>query len=141
MMRTKRKWLIVAVLAAVIILTAGVIGGVSYAQSNGATTNVDPQKSLLGRVAIILGIDQQKVENAFTQAQKEMQDEALDNHLKSLVEQGVITQQQADQYKQWWQSRPDMPGMDKGFPRGFRGMPGPGMNPASALPTATAETH
>lgn len=37
-----------------------------------------------------------------------MRDEALDNRLKCLVEKGKITQEQADQYKQWWQSRPDM---------------------------------
>ena len=56
-------------------------------------------KTLLARVAEILGIDQQKVEDAFAQAQKEMQNEALDNYLKNLVDEGKITQEQADQYK------------------------------------------
>ena len=47
------------------------------------------------------------MEDAFAQAQSDMRNEALDNYLKNLVSQGKITQQQADQYKQWWQSRPD----------------------------------
>ena len=43
-----------------------------------------------------LGIDQQKVEDAFTQARSEMKNEALDNYLKGLVEKGMITQEEAD---------------------------------------------
>ncbi|MFC2044440.1 hypothetical protein ACFLT8_04550 [Chloroflexota bacterium] len=37
-----------------------------------------------------------------------MQEEALDNYLSNLVEQGKITRGQADQYKTWLQARPDM---------------------------------
>jgi hypothetical protein len=37
-----------------------------------------------------------------------MRDEALDNYLKNLVSQGKITQAQADEYKAWVNSRPDM---------------------------------
>jgi protein-disulfide isomerase-like protein with CxxC motif len=73
-----------------------------------ASDNVSQSKTLLARVAAILGIDQQTVENAFAQAQRETQEEALDNWLKKLVDEGKITQAQADEYKQWWQSRPDM---------------------------------
>jgi hypothetical protein len=101
----KRKWIIAAVLA-VVILLAGSIGSVALAQTG--STSDGSGKTLLARVAAILGIDQQKLEEAFAQAQKEMRDEALDNQLKGLVEKGNITQEQADQYKQWWQSRPDM---------------------------------
>jgi hypothetical protein len=103
MWRSKR-FIIVAVLAAVVLV--GSTATVVLAQSG----NVDggQPKMLLARVAEILGIDQQKVEDAFAQAQSEMRDEALDNYLKNLVDQGKITQEQADQYKVWWQSRPDM---------------------------------
>ena len=73
-----------------------------------ASDNASQPKTLLARVAAILGIEQQKVEDAFAQAQSEMQDEALDNHLKNLVDQGKITQEQADQYKAWVKSKPDM---------------------------------
>lgn len=97
----RSKKFIVAVLAAAVLLVGG-IAGVALAQTGDA--NNSSEKTLLGRVASILGIDQQKLEDAFTQARTEMQDEAL----QKLVDEGKITQQQADQYKQWLQSRPNM---------------------------------
>lgn len=139
----KRKWIIVAVVAAVVILTAGIIGGVAYAQTTSTpeSTQTTPGKTFLARVAEILGIDQQKLEDAVAQAKKEMQDEALNQRLQALVEKGKITQEQADQYKQWWESRPsDFPaGLGiRGF-KGFRG--GFHCNPwfnATPSPTASA---
>lgn len=121
-MRNK-KWVIVAVLVAAVVL-AGSIGGVALAQT-GTTGNTDTGKTLLARVATILGIDQQKVEDAFAQAQREVRDEALDARLKALVEAGKITQEQANQYKTWMQSKPDVPaGFGMMGPRGFKGMGG-----------------
>ena len=99
-----KKFIIVAVLAAVVLV--GSIGGVALAQTGSASDSSG--KTLLARDATILGIDQQKVESAFTQAQTEMRDEALDSYLQNLVEQGKITQEEADQYKACLQSRPDM---------------------------------
>jgi hypothetical protein len=116
----KRKWVIGIVLA-VVVLLFGSLGSVALAQTG--STDDSSGKTLLARVAAILGIDQQKVEDAFAQAQKEMRDEALDNQLRGLVEKSKMTQEQADQYKQWWQSSPNMLGLDsedyKGFPGGF----------------------
>jgi hypothetical protein len=125
----RRKWVIVAVAAIAVVLVAGIVGGVVYAQTTSTPTTVNQEKTLLARVAEILGIDQQKVEDAFSQAKKEMSDEALANRLAALVEQGKLTQAQADQYKNWWESRPDVPGiLDgkglKGLGGGFRCFPG-----------------
>jgi hypothetical protein len=112
-----KKFIIIAVLVATVVLagsTAGVVlaragsGGDSQTGVTPASDNVSQSKTLLARVAAILGIDQQKVEDAFTQARTEMRDEALDNYLNNLVAQGKITQAQADQYKAWVKSRPDM---------------------------------
>ena len=77
----RSKKFIVAVLIAVVLV--GSMGGVIFAQ----TENGDDSqpKTLLVRVAEILGIDQQKLEDAFTQARSEMQDEALDSRLQNLV--------------------------------------------------------
>jgi len=99
-----KKFIIAAVLA--VVLLVGGIGGVVLAQ----TENGDDSqpKTLMARVAEILGIDQQKVEDAFAQAQKEMREEALDSYLKDLVAQDKITQEQADQYKAWLQAQPDL---------------------------------
>ncbi len=102
-----KKVIIVAVLGALVL--AGSIGGVVYAQTGNSTSgNATSGNPLLAKVAKILGTDQQKVESAFAQAQNETRTEALDNRLKDLVAQGKITQAQADQYKKWLQSRPDM---------------------------------
>jgi hypothetical protein len=100
----RKKFIIVGVLAAVLLV--GSIGGVALAQTeNGDDTQPE---TLLARVADILGIDQQTLEDAFAQAQTEMRDEALDNYLDNLVNEGTITQEQADQYRAWHQARPDM---------------------------------
>jgi len=98
-MRRSKKLLIAGVLAVVVLV--GSISGLALAQTG--STDTTSGKTLLARVAAILGIDQQKVENAFTQAKDEMRDEAL----QKLVEQGTITQDQADQYKAWLKARPD----------------------------------
>jgi hypothetical protein len=103
----RRKKLIMVAILATAVLLAGSIGGVALAQT-GSTGDTTSGKTLLARVAAILGIDRQKVEDAFAQARREMRDEALDSYLKNLVDKGKITQQQADQYKAWVKSRPDM---------------------------------
>jgi hypothetical protein len=124
MAKSRKSVLIGTILAAVLL--AGLVGGVALAQT---TASTDSGHSIMGRVAAILGIDQQKVEDAFAQAQKEAEVEALDARLKTMVEEGTITQPQADQYKAWWQSRPDvlegtgLPGVGGRGVRGFGGQP------------------
>ncbi len=138
----KRKWLIIAAVALVVVLAAGIIGGVVYAQTTTTpTTTSTPDnqgKTLLARVAAILGIDQNKLEDAYAQAKKEMTDEALTSRLDALVKAGKLTQAQADQYKKWWESRPDVPNITdgkglQGNGGGFRCYPGRGMRLAPNL--------
>ena len=62
---------------------------------------------MLGRVAAILGIEQQTVEDAFEQARDEMQEEAMDRYLQNLVDEGIISEKEAAEYKAWLESRPD----------------------------------
>ena len=117
----RKKFIIVAVLAATVLLVGG-ISTVAFAET-GSTDNTTSGKTLLARVATILGIDQQTVENAFTQAQSEIRAEALDKYLQKLVGEGKITQAQAEQYKAWWQAMPDIPvGLGSQGHGGFRGM-------------------
>ena len=129
-----KKLIVIAVLAVVVL--AGTIGGIALAQEDGEVNgdNSQPQ-TLLARVAAILSIDQQELEDAFAQAKSELRNEALDSYLQNLVDEGKITQEDADQYKAWWQAKPDMepfrqqleqwkqvePGMPENF--GLRGMP------------------
>jgi hypothetical protein len=149
----KKKWIIIGALAAIVILVAGIAGGVAYADSSSGSTpsSSNPGKSLPDRVATILGLDQTTVENAFAQAQKDMQDEALNNRLQSLVSQGKLTQDQADSYKAWLQSKPELPqGLNlspglgpqghMGFRGGFHGFPGKGVTPPptnTPIPSST----
>ncbi len=105
----KKKFIIIAAVVAVVL--AGSIAGVALAQTGDTTTSVSTNttqpKTLVARVAQILGIDQQTLQNAVTQAKKDMQNEQIDTYLNNLVANGKITQEQAAQYKTWWQSRPD----------------------------------
>jgi hypothetical protein len=55
-----------------------------------------------------VAINSEELQKAFDQTRTEMKNEVLDNYLKGLVDQGTITQEQADQYKAWLQARPDM---------------------------------
>lgn len=99
-----KKFILVVLLGAVVLV--GSVGGVALAQTGG--NDEGSGKTLIARVATILGIDQQTVEDAFAQAKREMREEALDNYLQKLITEGRITQEQADEYKAWSQARPDL---------------------------------
>ena len=100
----KKKLIVIAVLAAVLL--AGSMGGVALAQTDNGDD--DQPKTLMERVAEILGVDQQELEDAFDQAKSEMRDEALDSYLEGLIAEGEINEEEAEQYKTWWQGKPDM---------------------------------
>jgi hypothetical protein len=120
----KRKKVVILAAVAVAVLISGVIAGVTLAQSGNSTQTQANTKyqELLNKVATIyqqntgVTIDPQQLETAFTQAQKDMQSEALQTWLQNLVTENKITQAQADQYLQWWNSKPDVP--LPGLPRG-----------------------
>ena len=126
-----KKLIIVAVLAA--LMLAGTIGGVALAADNGDDSEPEARyEALLNRVCEIyqektgVAIDQEALKDAFAQTQSEMQTEALETWLQSLVEEGEITQAQADEYLDWWQVKPDVSfGFGFGGRGGFRGMGGP----------------
>jgi len=71
---------------------------------------------LSAKVAEILGLDAAVVNDAINQARRELRDEAVQNKLNALVEKGQLTQEQADEYLNWIQSRPEgIPAMRKQF--------------------------
>jgi len=118
----------VMVIALAAILLVGSSVGVVLADDNGDEAGSPPEArhwALLDRVCGIYGentgttIDQQALQDAFAQARSEIQAEAMQNRLANLVDKGRITQDEADQYLEWWQSRPDV---SVGF--GFRGRGG-----------------
>lgn len=100
-----KKFIIVAVIAAVVLVAS--IGGVALAQTGSGDNS--QHKTLTDRVVAILvakgvNITSAQLDEAFNQARSEERDEFLQN----LVTESKITQAQADQYKAWLNSRPDM---------------------------------
>lgn len=93
-------------LAAALIICAG-FGGAALAQGNNEDSQSD---TLTARVARILGIDQQQLEDAVSQARTEIQEENQDRHLQNLIDKGIITEEEAEAIKEG--SLP-LPGMEK----------------------------
>ncbi len=109
----RSKKFIVAVLAAVVLV--GSITGVVLAADNGEDTGAETKyEALLDRVCEIyeqetgVAIDGEVLKDAFAQAQSEIRTDAMKTWLQSLVNEGRITQDEADQYLEWWQDEPDM---------------------------------
>jgi hypothetical protein len=119
-----KKFLIGMVLAGILLFAS--LGGVALAQTeNGDDSQPETKyEALLDRVCEIyqertgVAIDQEALKDAYAQAQSERQTEALKTWLQSLVEEDKITQDEADEYLEWWQAKPDVP---IGFGFGGRG--------------------
>ncbi|HEY83417.1 MAG TPA: hypothetical protein G4O01_09080 [Dehalococcoidia bacterium] len=66
---------------------------------------------LFGRVAEILGVSEEELKEAFIQARQEMMEErweeAFYRLLDKAVEEGLLTQEEADEIKDWWEQRPE----------------------------------
>jgi hypothetical protein len=122
--RTK-KMIIIAVITVVVL--GGILGGVAIANADEPTnTNIGPVSAnisnLLDRIATIYEektgdtLDTQALIDSFKQAQQDIRSEALDAYLNKLVENGKIDSEQAQQFKDWVEARPDVPiGPDGGF--------------------------
>ena len=127
----KHKWFIPVVLS--VVLIGGITGGVMVAadDSSGVVDQqnqlADRHQELLDRACAIYqentgtAIDSEQFKAALKQAQGELREEALESHLQDLVENGKLTQEEADNYLEWWQSRPDiqvpLPGLGGPAPR------------------------
>jgi polyhydroxyalkanoate synthesis regulator phasin len=121
MFKTKKAFILVPVLAVVLSLCVGV----GLVMANDSANPQGPGQEMMDRVAQILGIDKQDLSDAFKQAQDEFEAQRIDK----LVEDGKITQEQADQlnaweaarpapgadqqtFEEWQNSRPDVPGLE-----------------------------
>ena len=91
-------------LAAALVVVLGLAGGTVLAQS---ADEDGEKKSFAERVAEILGLDTDTVEDALNQAKSEMQEERTDAWLDKAVEAEKITQEEADAYSGWLDDRPD----------------------------------
>ena len=115
----KKHWIIG--LVALLALALGIGGGTALAQES-EEEGEKPIQGVIARVATILGLEEQQVQDAFDQARQEFRDEKFEEmvgqRLDALVESGRITQEQADEMRAWYAERPDSFWLAAGSERG-----------------------
>jgi predicted secreted protein len=99
-----QKIVLATILVAVMLIASMPV--IALAQEGEAP---ERQGALIARVAEILGIDQQELENALKQAQTESREETLKARLQELIAEGTLTQEQANELKAWMEAKPDVP--------------------------------
>lgn len=112
----RSKKFILTVLLTVVVL-GGILGGVAVARADDENTNPTPtgSTSLLDKVAEIyeqktnVAIDSEKLQEAFNEARIALANDARDQFLQKLVEDGKISQEQLDEFEKWLAERPDFP--------------------------------
>jgi len=66
---------------------------------------------LLDKVAGILGITEEELKEAFAQAREEMMEERCEETFYQLldkaVEEGLLTEEEAEEIREWWEQRPE----------------------------------
>jgi len=118
----KVLWLIAGILA-ITMTISGIMTAVNADANTGGTPPGRPggpgapggpggfgamfNDNLTAKVATILGIDKSKLTDAYTQAEKELGADRLNNMFAQWVADGKLTQAQADTYKAWLASKPD----------------------------------
>jgi len=121
----------IAIVVAAVLVIGGSVGGILAADTGNEDGSLPEAQhgAMLDRVCAIYqentgsAIDPGALQAAFDQAKGEMRAEALQSRLQKLVDEDQISQDEADQYLEWWQSKPDVR-VGFGFRgrRGFRGM-------------------
>lgn len=112
----KRRWLMVPMVTGV--LAAGIVGGTALAH-NGDGEQESPKSKVAAKLAEILGLDQQTVQDALQEATQEVRSERTQHRLDDAVEAGRLTQEQADAYSEWYEARPDGINLHRGGHRLF----------------------
>jgi hypothetical protein len=130
-----KKVLLGAVLVGVLLI--GSVGGIAFAADNAEDAKDGNRFDAhwdrlceLYQEKTGTELDREALQDSFAEIRSEMREQARLNHpdrapqtmqerLKHMVEEGMITQEQADEYQQWWDSKPDF-GVGFGF-RGHRG--------------------
>ncbi len=121
---SKKMKIIIAVIAAVLLLTIGGATAV-LAQDEEPAPPANCGNGFLARVAQILNVPEEDLINAFRQAREEVRQECqarYEEHvercwercqerclqaLDKAVENGIITEDEASQIKEWWEQRPE----------------------------------
>lgn len=110
--------------AVTVVAVVGAFAGIAAAQSN--DDDVESQ-TFVERVAAILGIESDDLESAMQQVKEETRSERWDSKFADLVENGTLTQEEADAIKEWQDSKPEITfNFDDEDGKGKRGRGGKG---------------
>ena len=115
-MKKRLSILLVGVAVSALALV-GAFAGIVAAQNNDGDSE---SKSFAERVAELLGISSDDVENAMQQAKDEMHDERTNAKFASLVESGTLTQEEADAIQDWQDAKPEIEYSLTSDSRGFK---------------------
>jgi len=101
-----KKFIIIAGLLVVLIALGATLGGIALSRQNNTDQNHLVRLVLPENAANML-----QNNNLTPEERQERANEALDSYLQKLVDDGKITQDEADQFMAWWEARPDIPGL------------------------------
>ncbi len=112
-------------IAAITALSFG-FTAIASAQSTegGVTGNEGPGQMFVGKLADILGMEEGQVSDAMQQARRETREECQQHRLQNALDEGLITDAEAEQIQEWWDSRPEAMqqlGQGGGFGHHMRG--------------------
>lgn len=120
---TKRKKLVVTVVFVTLAIGA-IFGGNAIASAQDETTTEEQTHPFLDKIVEIYEentgatLDTEQLIAAFQQAREELQVERQSARFDKLVEEGIITQEEADEYQSWLDAKPNMgfnyPGLGNG---------------------------
>jgi len=112
-MRKYRKLMVAGVLASLAILT---LAFSATALASSGDEGSRPREAFQTRVSEILGLEDGQLSEAQAQAKEERREEAQAERLAQAVEDGVITQEEAEAISAWFDARPEVlsdPGVKK----------------------------
>ena len=113
-------------LAAVAIMASGIAAGMAWTQVAHAQEETTT-KGFAARLATILGLEEDVVQDAFKEARSDIQGERFQAKMDRLVENDRITQDEADAAIDWYEERPEgINASRRGSGSGFYGQRGPG---------------
>ena len=88
-----------------VVAVVGAFAGLAAAQSGDDDGEV---QTFVERVAAVLGIESDDLESAMEQVKIEIRSERRDAKFAELVENGTLTQEEADAIKDWQDSKPEI---------------------------------
>ena len=110
----KRVFLIVGALAAALSVSIGAVAVMGQESSSDTDDSETTIQSFVSRVAENLELDEDTVQDAFDEARDDLKEDlkaahraAIEEKLEAAVEDGEITQDQMDEYLEWYDDKPD----------------------------------